>query len=58
MMMSLLADLAIPSAFRARWPNVDTTRWPGRELHWMWCHPIVCAAIVLIPIIVNRIQGA
>jgi hypothetical protein len=29
------------------WLDLDTKRWPGRELLWVWCHPFVSAVIVI-----------
>ena len=23
------------------WDHIDTSEWPGRELFWVWCHPIL-----------------
>lgn len=33
--------------FRHTWPRLDTRKWPGREVYWVWRHPLL--AITLIP---------
>lgn len=49
-----LKDVGKQDSFRRHWPYIDVKAWPGRELHWAWCHPFlslvlfVTAAIVIV----------
>lgn len=39
--------------FRRTWPQLDVERWPGRELHWCWCHPLFTILVVPPVVIVD-----
>jgi len=29
------------------WWYLDTTKWPGRELKWVWCNPILATMLAV-----------
>lgn len=33
--------------FLERWEHLDTDAWPGRELLWLWTHPLTAIVIVI-----------
>lgn len=38
--------LAHRDYFEKRWEDLDTNKWPGRELLWLWCHPFTAGMIL------------
>lgn len=32
--------------FHTHWPHIDTEAWPGRELEWAYCHPVLTAVFL------------
>jgi len=44
--------MGLAKAAEFPWDHIDTKRWPGRELLWCWCHPLVTAVIVFDTIVV------
>jgi len=44
--MEMGHKLAHRDYFEKRWEDLDTNKWPGRELLWLWCHPFTAGMIL------------
>lgn len=37
--------------FHTHWPHIDTDTWPGTELEWAYCHPVLTFLFLFSPIV-------
>lgn len=44
--LRMLKDLGRHHKFKHHWPDVDTSKWPGKELEWVFAHPAISVVIL------------
>lgn len=42
-----ISGIGDEKVFAERWPHVDVSMWPGRELCWIWTHPTAGLVLIL-----------